>query len=464
MSSKLLLTAKLDQRLMMNQKLKEMINFLQYTTIEIKQKITEFIESNPLLEVQEEAEGQEEEHEEIWSADYQLSNKNQYRMDSLNEDHIQNIPNTRTLRDVLIEQTLNCHFNEIEQEIAIAMIDALDDDGFMAQSPEEIQSSLEKSEVDSVHIDKKTIQSVLNVLQTFEPLGIAAKDAKESLLIQIKAKDDGSAVWQYARKICEQNAMTESNMDLKRLSKLTNLNQEEIMAGLSLINQELDFHPAKNFVGQSINNIEPELYVKKVGNKWRVYLTKSILTRLDVNPEYRKLIKEHSRDKNYKSLLTQLQEANLLISGIRRRNDTLLAAANYIVETQQDYFEQGNAALKPVNLAQAANAIGAHESTLSRITNGKYMATPHGIVELKFFFPSHVETDVGESKSSTAIKTFIQEIISSENSTITYSDDDIAEKLRTQGIRISRRTITKYREAMNIPSSYQRQHVNNIKK
>ncbi len=463
MSSKLLLTAKLDQRLMMNQKLKEMINFLQYTTIEIKQKIAEFIESNPLLEELEEGESQEEEQEEAWSADYQLTNKTRHGVESLNDDHIQNIPNLRTLRDALIEQTLNCHFNEIEQEIAIIMIDALDDDGFLTLSHQEIYHLLQKNELASMP-DIQTIQSVLSVLQTFEPLGIAASDAKESLLIQIKAKDDGSAVWQYARQICEQNAMTESNMDLKRLSKLTKLNHDEIMAGLALINDELDFHPAKNFIGQLTNNIEPELYVKKVGNKWRVTLTKSILTRLDVNPEYKKLIKEHSRDKSYKSLLNQLQEANLLISGIRRRNDTLLAVANYIVETQQEYFEKGDCALKPVNLAQAALAIDAHESTISRITNGKYMATPHGIVELKFFFPSHVETDVGESKSSTAIKTFIQQIISSENNEVTYSDDDIAEKLRAQGIRISRRTITKYRECMNIPSSYQRQHVNDMKR
>ncbi len=466
MSSKLLLTTKLDQRLMMNQKLKEMITILQYTTIELKQKITEFLESNPLLELLEDSESEtstEVETESMLSADFQYNGVRKQHTESLSDDYIQNIPVYKSLRDTLIEQTLNCHFNAVEQEAATILIDAIDEDGLITISDEEIMSQIAKNPLTGGKVSMTDVTRILQIIQTFDPPGIAARSINESLLLQIEARDDGSSCWQYARELCRHHALLTSGMNLKKLEQESHLSHDQLMQGLAVIN-ELDFHPAKQISSQADEAAEPELFVKKIGNKWRVFLTNSILTRLDVNNQYKSIIKQHARDKQYKTILQQLQEANLLVNGVKRRNTTLLSVATYIVEKQQAYFEQGDAALLPINLSEVAQAIDCHESTISRITTGKYMATPHGIVELKFFFPSQLNTELGDATSSTSIKQSIRELIDSEKNGQTYSDDDIANCLKSKGIKISRRTIAKYRESMGIPSSYQRQQVNQFKR
>lgn len=463
MSSKMMLVTRLDQRLLMNQNLKQVITILQCSTLELKQKIREMTESNPLIEVQDENEESEVNENESYDLTYYTqSSQSSGFAGSIEDDYIQNIAAEKTLREYLIEQTLNCHFDPVQQEIAILIIDAIDDDGFFSLTAEDILNAMNSDSEKICVLDKSLVIDTLKVIQTFEPCGIAAENTRECLLIQINEKDDGSKAFLYAREIISNDVMTESNMDLKTISKMTHLNHEQISAGLNII-KTLNFHPARSFTHHQDNSMDPEVYVKKIGSKWQPFLTESILTRIKIHEQYKKLIKRNTRDKSYKSVLNQLQEANLIVNGIKRRNATLLAVANYIVETQQEYFEHGDSVLCPINLSHAADSLGFHESTISRITSGKYMVTPHGIVELKYFFPGQIPTQSGKSKSSVAIKQLVREIIESETIEATYSDDEITAMLKEKGVEISRRTVTKYRESMNIPSSYQRQNVNRFK-
>ncbi len=458
------LTTRLDQRLMMNQKLKQVITFLQFTTQELKQQIKEIIETNPLIEICEETEDSEEAQsleEGEWEINYAHSQKSTSYVDSSHDEYIQNLPEIKTLRSSLLEQTLNCHFDNDEQMIATMIIDAIDDDGLLMMEIDELYEMAFAQDVIK-DISTEKIMNVLSVIQGFEPLGIAARSIKECLLIQLRFKNDGREEFDWARKMIEVEALSLNTIDFKSLSKSTGLTQQQLTAALNII-KNLDFHPAKSFNDHRNNVSDPELYTRKIGNKWQAFLTDSILTKLDINKHYKSLIKKNSRDKAYKSILNQLQEASYLVSGIKRRNDTLLSVANYIVSAQADFLESGSVGMKSINLAEVAEALGFHESTISRITTGKYISTPHGIFELKYFFPSQVSTESGSTRSSTAVKTLIKEIIDHETPDSTHSDDDIALMLKEKGINISRRTVTKYRESLEIPTSYLRKGVNELK-
>jgi RNA polymerase sigma-54 factor len=462
MNGKLILSNNLNQRLLMNQKLKQVIQFLQYTTIEIKEQIQELLETNPLVEIKEEADEAIEQND-YDAKNYSLGIRNKSSSKGSDEDYLLNIASEKSLRDFLIDQTLNCHFNDMEQDLSVMLIDMIDDDGFINISDEEIYAEVNLQKKSSSTIECHVVDRVLKTIQTFEPFGIASRSIKDCLLSQIKVKNDGSAQYLYASKIVEMDALKMGTINFKELEKKSGLTHDELNQALNVIKM-LDFHPAKSFSTQSNQTNDPEIYVKKIGTEWRAFLIDSILTKVEVNNHYKKIIKNHTRDKAYKTVLNQLQEASFILNGIKRRNDTLLRVANYIVETQQAFFTEGPVALKSVNLVDAANALEFHESTISRITTGKYIATPHGIYELKYFFPSHVSTEVGESKSSISVKVLIKEIIISETRDSSYSDEDISKLLKKRGINISRRTVTKYRESMDIPTSYLRHSVHEFNK
>jgi RNA polymerase sigma-54 factor len=436
----------------MNQQLTQAITLLQYTTIELKQQIINVLESNPLVELNEEIDENIEDH-----AIYQtgLTSKNRSISSNIDDDYINNIAARQSLREYLLSQTSNSQFNQIQQRAAEAIIDAIDDSGYLSMSLVEINSLVE--------IDLDVLNYVLSVIQTYDPPGVAASNTHESLLIQIEAINNKDINHHYAKEILQRGLLSPEKFDLDHLTKQTNLTHDQIASGLKVINS-LNFNPGFNYSSGKDDSADPELYVRKINNKWRVFLTDSVLTRIDVNKEYRSLIKKNSRDKSYKTVLGQLNEAQLFVNGIKRRNETLLAVATYIVEQQSEFFENGSMALKSMNMASVADALEFHESTISRITSGKYIATPHGIYELKYFFPSHVKSMNGDSKSSVAIKSMIKKIIVEEDAERPYSDEDIALVLKKYDIKISRRTVTKYRESMNIQSSYLRPLLSRIKK
>jgi RNA polymerase sigma-54 factor len=435
----------------MNQQLTQAITLLQYTTIELKQQIINILESNPLIEVNEEIEENIEDQ-----AIYQtgITSKNRSISSNIDDDYINNIAARQSLREYLLSQTSNSQFNQIQQRAAEAIIDAIDDSGYLSMSLIEINSLVE--------IDLDVLTYVLSVIQTYEPTGVAASTTQESLLIQLDAIINKDISHHYAREILQRGLLSPEKFDIDHLTKQTKLTHDQIASGLKVINA-LNFNPGFIYSNGKDDSADPELYVRKINKKWRVFLTDSVLTRIDVNKEYRSLIKKNSRDKSFKTVLGQLNEAQLFVNGIKRRNDTLLAVATYIVEQQSEFFENGSMALKSMNMASVADALEFHESTISRITSGKYIATPHGIYELKFFFPSHVKSINGDVKSSVAIKLMIKKIIDDEVPEKPYSDEEIALVLKNYDIKISRRTVTKYRESMNIQSSYLRPLLSRIK-
>lgn len=449
MSQKLQLTTKLDQRLLMNQQLKQVITLLQVTTLELKQQVKTWLESNPLIDVKEEAVEEDEAY-----GEYQYHGKvKQTNYQQENADALDNVASVESLRDHLIKQTLDCQWNERGLAIAEAIIDSIDENGYLTLDLETIHTTIQAE----TQAELSEIQSILKVIQGFDPPGVGARSTKECLLNQLEQCEIRDEAWISAKSLLSVDGLNVEQLNLKSMMKATGLDEVSLVSAFSLI-KTLHLSPGKIYTGLKESIIEPELVVKKIKGQWEVILANSFLNRLELNKEYQSLIKKNARDQSFKSIANQLKEAKLLIGGLKRRNETLLAVAKYIVEKQGDFFEDGDHHMKPMNLSEVAVALNYHESTISRITTGKYMATPRGLLELKHFFPSQVRTVEGRSRSSIAVKSMIEKIIQDESKSHAYSDDEITNLLTQEGITISRRTVTKYREAMNIPSSYERQN------
>ena len=233
------------------------------------------------------------------------------------------------------------------------------------------------------------------------------------------------------------------------------MSESELNQALTII-RSLNPKPGRKFTIDDNHIVEPEVIVKKCNGKWTAILADSVFTKLQINQTNKELIFKNKRDASYQTLLKELQEAEWLIKSIHHRNQTLLAVANYIVQEQYDFFEIGAAGMKPMNISDAANYLNMHESTISRITNGKYLAINSRIFELKYFFPSYVHTESGDTCSDTSVKELIKTIIDNEPADKAYSDDEITLLLKQKGINIARRTVAKYRIAMKILPSYQR--------
>ncbi|VVC77076.1 RNA polymerase sigma-54 factor [Aquicella siphonis] len=461
MSTKMLLTTKLDQRLAMNQQLSQAITLLQYNTLELKQVIQQYIETNPLIEV---VEGEthddtdtvtshtqdEEELSQLFRYSADLArNSYSYADDST----LENYSNPKTLREHLIEQTWLCKFNASQQLIAEAIIDAIDDNGWLSASIAEIQVSLSKEYAQ----DTGSFYNVLGKIQTFDPPGVGARDLRECLLLQLDQYPDKHNAWNHARTIVSAYFELLASGQYKNLMKKMNLTSREYHDAMKIIRS---LNPKPGLLLSSDNNIqiEPELYVKKFRNSWRVFLSDSIMTRIRINQHYHELIKKNKKQDSFQSLSKELQEAQWLLTGLKRRNETLLNVASHIIRLQNEFLDRGQAFMKPLNIVDVSQALDLHESTVSRVTTGKYIATPRGVFELKYFFPSYVLTHDGDSCSEIAVKEMIKEIVRTESGGHIHSDSEIASLLKQKGIKIARRTVAKYRDALKISPSYQRSH------
>lgn len=463
MNNKMLLTTKLDQRLVMNQQLSQAITLLQYNSMELKQLVQQYIDSNPLIEhesidIQEASDSEDDEHIksdsatnledvanlQLYSADINQSSK--YAGD---ESLLENIASPKTLRQHLLDQLPLCGFNPTEQLIAESIIDAINDDGRIAIAKDEICQACNLSTLDDM------FDGVLDRLQQLDPPGIAAYSLQECLLIQIKQNQHDEHQKQIAHLIIQEYFDLLADNKLKSLQAKLKIESDDFYAALQLI-RSLDPKPGLKFANDIGLHIEPELVVKKIRNQWKVFLTESILTKIKINKEYQHIIKEHKTHQAYAALSKELQEAQWLIKGLQRRNETLLNTASQIIKHQVAFLEHGKAFMKPLTIADISTEINVHESTVSRVTTGKYISTPFGVYELKFFFPSYVLTDSGHSCSEIAVKEHIKEIIQNETSIHIHSDSDIVNLLKDKGIKIARRTVAKYREALKILPSYQR--------
>lgn len=459
MSSKVQLTARFDQRLAMNQSLTQAINLLQYATVDLKQMMLQSLNANPLLELDE---SQQEENSDTFS-DNQEDDNNNYDYYELNnyvsknnytdnpDSVIENYSATKDLRGHLLEQTLHCHFDALQQRIAEAIVDAIDDDGYLMMTTPEI---VRATAIDIPNANEY-VDNIIKTMQTFDPPGVACHNIRECLLIQLELLELHDATYEVAHTIIDRFYDDFIQNKLKNIPSTLNISASLYKEAIELI-KSLNPKPGNALSINTDREIEPELFVKKVKDSWHVYLRDSILTKIKVNSLYHDIIAKNKKTAGYANINKELQEAQLLIKALHRRNETLKNVATYIIQAQINFLEHGPTKMKPMNISDAAQTLNLHESTISRITSGKFIATPRGMFELKYFFPTSISTATGLGCSDTAVKEHIKDIIRLETTDKVFSDDDIANLLKEKGINIARRTIAKYRIAMKILPSYQR--------
>ncbi|GIX21780.1 MAG: RNA polymerase sigma-54 factor [Gammaproteobacteria bacterium] len=488
------LQLKLGQQLTMTPQLQQAIRLLQLASIELQNEIQTVLESNPLLEVDEggdeagaaddgeagaaeaaagdpaagpDGDGAEAGGEAVidtadagWENDWslpggagggeELPDKEIYERQDFNET---------SLKDHLRWQLNLTTLSDRDRQIAEALIDALADDGYLREDLAELRASLTESGALPEDVELDEMEAVLHRLQRLDPAGVAARDLGECLRVQLletcPPQTPGRAL---ALEIVERHLALLAAHDYPRLKRVLGVDEAALAEAERLIRS---LHPRPGtLIGSSRTEyIVPDVFVSKRHGVWHVELNPELAPRLRINSYYAGLIRRNDRSADNHYLRNQLQEARWFIKSLHSRNETILRVAKVIVERQQAFLEYGEEAMKPLVLRDVAEALGMHESTISRVTTQKYMHTPRGIFEFKYFFSSHVSTADGGECSATAIRAMIRKLIGAEDPARPLSDSQIADVLAEQGIKVARRTVAKYRESLGIPASNERRRL-----
>jgi RNA polymerase sigma-54 factor len=360
-----------------------------------------------------------------------------------------------TLQDRLVWQMELSNLSDTDRAIATTIIDAIDDDGYLNQSVESLFSQL-VNHLENLELDE--VVAVLHKVQSFDPPGVAALDLQECLLLQLKQLPDKTPFLSDAIELLSEQMEALGAQDIEKLKRNLHFNDDTLSQVLSLI-RSLNPKPGSVIQSTQTNYITPDVYVRQIKGRWRVSLNGKVFNTLRVNPLYESMIKRGDKTDDGQVMKNHLQEARWFIKSLHNRNATLLRVSQEIVDRQTNFLTHGAVAMKPLVLRDIADVTELHESTISRVTSQKYLHTPNGIFELKYFFSSHVSTDSGGECSATAIRAFIKELVNNENPKKPLSDNKIAAILSGKGINIARRTIAKYRESISIPSSSQRKQL-----
>ncbi|EAS63676.1 RNA polymerase sigma-54 factor [Photobacterium angustum] len=484
------LQLKLGQQLAMTPQLQQAIRLLQLSTLDLQQEIQEALDGNPLLELEEnedpstnddkaatesstdDASDNIDDIESFDTADVIDTNEmpEELPVDTTWDDVYSagtgstgialddDIPayqgeTTESLQDYLMWQVQLTPFSETDLAIATAIIDAVDEKGYLSCSAEDI---LESFDDDELELDE--VEAVLKRVQQFDPLGVASRSLQECLLLQLATYPKETQWLTEAKMLLSDHIALLGNRDYRQLMRETKLKEADLKAVMALIHS-LDPRPGNRVIHSDTEYVVPDVSVFKDHGKWVVTINPDSVPRIKVNEQYAALSKNTRNSADSQFIRTHLQDAKWLIKSLESRNETLLKVARCIVEHQQDFFEYGEEAMKPMVLNDIALAVEMHESTISRVTTQKYMHTPRGIFELKYFFSSHVSTDNGGECSSTAIRALVKKLVAAENQAKPLSDSKIATLLAEQGIMVARRTIAKYRESLGIPPSNQRKRL-----
>ncbi len=503
------LQLRLGQQITMTPQLQQAIRLLQLSTLDLQLEIQQALESNIMLEMDEEEEFElngEQLNGEEYDVDFDENIKgigeqfeaqtdipSELEVDSAWEDIYENTysqqdlsnssnnPNVNgkelalqqgsapeTLQDYLIWQLDLTPFSEIDRVIALAIIDSIDADGYLKSSTpntnilQEICDSINEAIVSEQIVEEpitlEEAQTVLRRIQHFDPIGIGARDLRECLLLQLGALSEDTPLRDEARLVVAEHLDLLGSHDYNQLLRKTKLERTVLQQVIDLI-QSLEPRPGGKIESHRPNYIIPDVFVKKVRGEWKVDLNPDIAPKLRVNERYASLITRSDKSDEANNLKNHLQEARWFIKSLRSRHDTLLKVARCIVQRQAGFLEYGEEAMRPLILHDIATELDMHESTISRVTTQKYIHTPRGIFELKYFFSSHVGTESGGECSSTAIRALIKKLIAAENAAKPLSDNKIAKILSERGIKVARRTVAKYREAMVIPPSNERKRL-----
>ena len=363
-----------------------------------------------------------------------------------------------SLQSFLHRQALALRLSETDRAALRFLIESLNDDGYLEDSLPALASGLAGDDNDQFDDLVHHFQVALGLLQSLEPVGVGARNLAECLSIQLRAlarpdeDEEQAEVRNTAIAVCKQPMELLARRDFKRLATLTRSNEERVRCALQLI-ARLEPKPGRRFVDVERNVIVPDVIVTRVGNgtsaRFRVMLNPEVMPRLRVHDIYAGALKQH-KGEGSQALSQRLQEARWFIKNIQQRFDTILRVSNAIVERQKSFFVHGELAMRPLVLREIADELGLHESTISRVTTAKYMATPYGTVELKYFFGSALGTETGGNASSTAVRALIKQFVSAEDLKKPLSDSQISDMLKEQGIECARRTVAKYREALRI--------------
>ena len=493
------LQLKVGQNLTMSPQLQQAIRLLQLSTLELQNEIQEALDSNPMLEMVDEGAEEKASDNEVTSkdtedaqntvdSDYQQEDHDSEKTDS---DWNQNIPNdlsidtswddvyqpessipsaindsdsdylesntsnSETLRDHLLWQLNLAHFNDRDNLIAVSLIDAILPCGMLSIPVTDIYNDLKKY-ITGLEINEVSV--VLHRLQQFDPPGVCYQNLSECLTIQLDQLPDNTPHLATAKIIVKNHIKLLGGKDYKTLMRKLRLEESELSQAIALI-QTLNPRPGEKIGNDDTEYVVPDVFVSKQGDRWLVKLNSTISTKLGINNGYASLVKRADSSKDNTYLKENLQEARWFLKSLQNRNETLLKVASCIVEKQREFFNYGEEAMQPLVLSDIAESVSMHPSTISRATAHKYMHTPRGIFELRYFFSSHVAMNSGNECSSTAICSIIKKLIASEDHKKPLSDSKITTQLAEKGVKVARRTVTKYRESMSIPSSSERKQL-----
>ncbi len=470
------LNLKLSQHLTLTPQLQQSIRLLQLSTLELNQELEVFLQENPLLErdddeeapaaapppnadttatapasesspapAEDESPGEHSSSDTDWSLDdgdgYGTYNGQDGEDDS---EAPQAAAEPAKLRDHLLDQINLMQMPERDKRIVAFLIDNLDDDGYMTQDFVELAALLPEE----LEIDSEQLTIGLKYLQSLDPPGVGARNLGECLGLQLEALPEDTPYREAASLVVKQHLDVFAARDYPRLKKLLRCDDDVLRAVQAMI-IGLNPRPVANFSGTETRYIIPDVVVRKTKGMWVAALNPEAMPKLRINRMYADIL-HRNRDASFQQLAGQLQEAKWLIKNVQQRFDTILRVSQAIVDRQRHFLEYGEVAMKPLVLREIADTLGLHESTVSRVTTQKFMLTPRGIFELKYFFGSHVSTDTGGACSATAIRALIKQMVGEEDARKPLSDGQIAEILGKQGIVVARRTIAKYRESLQI--------------
>lgn len=447
------ITLEQSQKLIMTPELRQAIQILQFTNQELWEYIDQQMETNPLLEIETKRKNEENIDEinnkldEIDWKEYlqtydDISYMPRYKERETKQSFENFVSAATSLKDHLLFQLNLSVFNEKHKKIGELIIESIDKNGYFDGDIKDICNQL--------NVSTREVENILKVIQTFDPVGVGARNLKECLTIQLKAKEiNDPLVFKIVDKYLKEIAQNK----IVKISKDLNISIKKAQHICDLI-KSLEPKPGRGFADSSdeIKYITPDVFLEYVDGEYIIIVNDITAPRLLVSNFYKKLL-YNAEDQNINKFLTdKLNSAMWLIKSIEQRRMTIYNVVKSIVKFQRDFFEKGNKALRPLVLKEVADDIGVHESTVSRATNGKYIQTPRGLFELKFFFSSGVNGQSG-GVSSRSIKSMIKELIENEDSKKPLSDQQIANTLKSKNIKISRRTVAKYRDELNIPSS-----------
>ena len=490
------LQLKFSQQLTMTPQLQQAIKLLQLSTLDLQQEIQEALDSNPLLEIEEGHDEPQLEKNNIdnddsandvsansssdtleagdalekndlpdelpidstWDEYYSASSAPAPGPASDDEQIFQG-ETTEDIQEHLLWQMRLTHFSDTDRAIAMAIIDSIDESGYLTVSLDDILEAVNArdgvSDDDEELIEMDEVECVLKRIQMFDPIGAGSRNPQECLMVQLRQFSEDTPWLAEAKQLIAEYSDLLSSKDYRTLMRKSRLKEDQLREAMRLL-QTLNPRPGSALVTKEPEYVIPDVSVTKKNGRWVVELNPDSLPKLSVNQQYAAMSRRAKNSSDSQFIRSHMQEAKWFIKSLESRNETLMKVANCIVQQQMGFFEHGPEMMKPMVLNDVAEMVDMHESTISRVTTQKYMHTPRGIYELKYFFSSHVATESGGECSSTAIRALIKKLVAAEKPSKPLSDSKIASLLADQGIKVARRTIAKYRESLSIPPSNQR--------